>query len=595
MGRGRTLRRAALITIATLAGVTAPATSAGATPPTCQVTDPVGATTVSGPSVPVKASVPWGTTGMEFFLDGVSLGRGYDDGNWRSVFQAQGTNTFGWPSTGITNGSHTLTCRAWSPDGLGPMSPTVTFTTSNAIRTRLVGPDDGATVSGNAVPLKLDTWVATGVLPTTAEFSIDGTVVGTGSCTWWICTRSWDSTTVNDGLHIVSASATGSNGAPGTSATRRLFVNNHAPGSQLLLSSYETSGWGQLGRDGGFSRQLPGDPTKSLFTFGDSGFTPGTGPQRGQFQWRFGNSNALTTVTAGTVPGPLNEIPNPTFDPAPGAASPNLVVPPAGLRDPDGTSCDNGRAWTTGAIPKPGTDHLLIPYMGMCHANDQDTVQVWGLADYDPATQSAVNHDVFVNTATGGLAARRQLGSPTIDGNYIYFFRGDSWNVYVARVPLNGTVPNPTPWFDPAQYEWKAGAGWSTDPALATNLMPPFVGSENSQVYIDKFPSVTGSPYLMVLPDPIGTNPPDFTALGKVDVWKAPSVLGPWTRVKDDYRVCSGCPAGRVELVYSTNGHPEFSSGNSISLTYYMVGTALANLTDPKQVDRIYSTTIAIP
>lgn len=598
MRRGRVIRRAALVAIATLASVATPTTPASAAPPTCQVTDPVGSTTVSGPSVPVKAMVPWGTTGVEFYLDGQLLGRGWDDGNWRSAFQAQGTNTFGWPSTSITNGTHTLTCRAWNPDGLGAMSPTVTFTTSNAIRTRLVGPDDGATVSGSAVQLKLDTWVSSGTLPTIAEFSVDGNVIGTGTCTWWICTKLWDSTAVNDGLHVFSAKAVGSNGAPGTSATRRMFVNNQAPGSQLLLSTYETSGWGQLGRDGGFSRQLPGDPTKSLFTFGDSGFTPGTGPDRGVFQWRFGNSNALATVTAGAAPGPLAEIPNPSGDPAPGAAMPNLVVPPAGLRDADGSSCDNGRAWTSGLIEKPGTDHLLISYLGMCHEGGTDHMQVWGLADFDPATKTAVNHDIFVNTTPSGLTARRQLGSPTIDGNYMYFFRGDSWNVYVARVPLVGTVGNPTPWFDPAQYEWKstyAGSGWSTDPAQATNLMPPFVGAENTQVYVDRFPSVTGSPYIMVLPDPIGS-PPDLSAIGKVDVWRAPSILGPWTKAIDDLSVCGGCPPGNLNLVYSVNGHPEFSSGNTISLTYYFAAWAPANdLGNATTVDRIYSRTVTMP
>src|SRR5204862_352822 len=87
----------------TSAAVSITVANADTTPPTVSITAPANGATVSGPvSVTATASDNVGVAGVQFFLDGATLG-------------AEGTSApygVSWNTTTTNNGSHTLTARA---------------------------------------------------------------------------------------------------------------------------------------------------------------------------------------------------------------------------------------------------------------------------------------------------------------------------------------------------------------------------------------------------------------------------------------------------------------------------------------------------
>ncbi len=92
-------------------------------PPTVAVVSPHNGDTVAG-SVTLSATAtdPAGITGLEYLIDGVAV----------TPRLSTPPYSFAWDTTGVTNGSHLVTARAFTGAGLRGASPTVLVNVSNA-------------------------------------------------------------------------------------------------------------------------------------------------------------------------------------------------------------------------------------------------------------------------------------------------------------------------------------------------------------------------------------------------------------------------------------------------------------------------------
>jgi hypothetical protein len=173
-------------------------------PPTVTLTAPAeGALVLGTVSVTANASDPGGgVTQVQFFVDGNSIGT---DTNGADGWTAS------WNTTTVGDGPHTVTATArdtinqTASDSNGvtvdnvpaDSPPTVTVT----------APAEAATVSGTAVSVTANASDPGGGV-TQVQFFVDGNSIGTdtnGADGW---TATWNSTTVADGVHNVSATAT---------------------------------------------------------------------------------------------------------------------------------------------------------------------------------------------------------------------------------------------------------------------------------------------------------------------------------------------------------------------------------------------------
>lgn len=190
------------------------------TGPTIALSDPAAGATVSGSAVIVSAiaSDGAGVTGIEFLVDGTAV-----------ATDATAPYSIRWNSTSIADGSHSLTARA--TDGLGNIrtsSALSVIVDNSGPSVTLIAPADAATVSGSAVAISATATDPGGI--SQVEFLVDGTVVATDTTAPY--SVSWNSATVAEGTHGLTARATDSLGNITTSASRAVTVRN-APTSAL--------------------------------------------------------------------------------------------------------------------------------------------------------------------------------------------------------------------------------------------------------------------------------------------------------------------------------------------------------------------------
>src|SRR5205814_165079 len=114
-------------------------------PPTVTVTGPAGGATVSGTvTVSASASDNVGVRGGQFFVDGTAVG---------SV-DTTAPYTYSWNTTGLTNGTHSLTAKASDAAGSSTLSAAVNVTVNNSTpdtqppTVSVTAPSSGGTVSG---------------------------------------------------------------------------------------------------------------------------------------------------------------------------------------------------------------------------------------------------------------------------------------------------------------------------------------------------------------------------------------------------------------------------------------------------------------
>ena len=195
----------------------AAAAAADTTAPTVSLTGPANGARVSG-TVNLAATAAdnaggSGVVGVQFMVDGVAVGT-------EDPSSPYGVS---WNTATVSNGSHTVRARARDAAGNIRTSSPVSITVDNTAPTvSVTGPANGATVSGsvNLAATASDNAGVVGV-----QFLVDGVAVGAED-TSSPYRVSWNTATVANGSHTVTARARDAAGNITTSAARSVTVAN---------------------------------------------------------------------------------------------------------------------------------------------------------------------------------------------------------------------------------------------------------------------------------------------------------------------------------------------------------------------------------
>jgi chitodextrinase len=174
--------------------------NADTTNPTVSMTAPAEGATVVGTSVSLSANASddRGVAGVQFQVDGNNIGA------------EDTTSPYGvsWNSATVGDGPHTLTAIARDAANNKTTSTAVHVTVANNDTTNptvsLTAPTEGATVLGTTVSLTANASDDRGVAG--VQFQVDGNNIGSEDTTSPYGV-SWDSTTVGDGPHTLTAIA----------------------------------------------------------------------------------------------------------------------------------------------------------------------------------------------------------------------------------------------------------------------------------------------------------------------------------------------------------------------------------------------------
>ncbi len=203
-------------------------TTTDTTKPKVSVTAPKTGATVSGKSVTLKADASdnVGVAYVRFRVNGIAVGTRLKTAPY----------TFTWDSTSVPDGTHVISAVAFDAAGNKRVSSEVSVKVANLDATKaaldttkpkvaVTAPKAGATVSGKSVTFKADASDNVGV--DYVRFRVNGNAVGT-KLTTAPYTYAWDSTTVANGAHTVSAVAYDKAGNKRVSANVSITVNNPA-------------------------------------------------------------------------------------------------------------------------------------------------------------------------------------------------------------------------------------------------------------------------------------------------------------------------------------------------------------------------------
>jgi hypothetical protein len=348
-------------------------------------------------------------------------------------------------------------------------------------------------------------------------------------------------------------------------------VADTSPPNQVL-SNFENYFGANISRDCGFSQPLPGKHGTSIWLFCDTavyGFKSG--------KWQLvsfitGSTAAEGPVTPGKVPTRLSELTTagtklPAF---PNHDGPErfLSVPSGLVTRADGkcgaTSASYAASWIYGVTRDAARPaDLLISFDNFCVQGPLTfTPEGFGLAVYDPATNSVVKRTVYTALKPAGLTAPRVLGSPVFSGSYLYLFgyqcphpgltcpAGSHDAIYLARVKAT-----PQAWDNSADYQWFVRPGvWSRSPSAARSVVSgarPLGG-----VNVSDFTSL-GQGLVMIEQTNIG---------GGFTVYEARSPAGPW-RVKTTGTV--PCGSGSGGLCHALIAHPDLSTRDKLLISFF--------------------------
>jgi hypothetical protein len=168
-------------------------------PPTVAVTAPAASTTVSGTvTVTATASDNVAVAGVQFKLDGTNLGAEVTGASPYSI---------SWNTTGVANGSHSLTAVARDTANLLTTSVAVPVSVSNSDpippTVAITAPAAGATVSGTVT---VAATASDNVAVAGMQFRVDGVNIGS-EVTAAPYSISWNTTAIADGPHALTAVA----------------------------------------------------------------------------------------------------------------------------------------------------------------------------------------------------------------------------------------------------------------------------------------------------------------------------------------------------------------------------------------------------
>ena len=203
------------------------------TPPTVSLTAPAAGTVTGTINVTANASDNVGVVGVQFLLDGVNLG----------AEDLASPYSVSWNTTTATNGTHTLTARARDAAGNITTSAGVIVTVNNdtqAPTVSITAPAAG-TVLGT---INVNANAADNIGVVGVQFLLDGANLGTEDIAAPY-TVSWNTTTIADGNHTLTARARDAAGNTTTSAAVVVTVQNN-PGYSGPDSKYYSPAAGNV-------------------------------------------------------------------------------------------------------------------------------------------------------------------------------------------------------------------------------------------------------------------------------------------------------------------------------------------------------------
>ena len=214
------------------------------TAPTVSISTPAAGTVVSGTTVSVSASASdnVGVVGVQFLLDGASLG-------------AEDTTSpyaITWNSTSATDGSHTLSARARDGAGNTRLSSSVSVTVQNAMvpppTVSITSPTNGATVSS---PFSATATASSSVGIAGVQFSVDGVTAGSE-----ITAAPYTAVlAASNGTHVITATARDTGGRTTVSSGVTVTVSGQTAfnGSDTFSAPLNTNNWAIMDREGDLS------------------------------------------------------------------------------------------------------------------------------------------------------------------------------------------------------------------------------------------------------------------------------------------------------------------------------------------------------
>jgi hypothetical protein len=411
---------------------------------------PSNGATVSG-IVSVTLTINPGTSWCNLYIDGV-----YQNSTPPTLFS--------WQTTGVSNGTHTVTATAFAINGANLGSSTATVTVANGVppnlaAVTLTSPTNGSTVSGN-VSIALKTSAPT----SWANIYINGLYQESTPPS----TFTWNTKAMANGAYQVSAVAydqnghnlgssqatvTVSNGTANTSSSNAVSINSPAGGAtvsgtvNIATSIGVGVTWINLYVDGGYLFSSPplnfnwntsgvgnGTHTISALAFGGNGSQLGSASTVVDVE----NTSTMTSAHFYTLP-PGSALPsdaqcvaavryNPSFEPRPDNFTANHTIPnnvsvPAGGGAPQSAFVRVDGNFT-------GTTDEILQW-GACK---------WGF-DEDLVRALAANESWWHQSAAGDLTANLSLCP-----SGAVFTNGECSQTYgIMQIKSNnyaGTFPN---------------------------------------------------------------------------------------------------------------------------------------------------------
>ncbi|HEU0023995.1 MAG TPA: DUF4082 domain-containing protein [Thermoleophilaceae bacterium] len=186
------------------------------TPPNVSISTPAAGASVSGTTtVTAFASDNIGVESVQFMVDGASVGSA----------DTSSPYSLSWDTTGLSNGTHTLSAVARDAAGNTRTAANVSVTVDNsAPNVAITAPAPGATLSGTAT---VTASASDNVGVESVQFMVDGFTVWTDTTSPY--SLSGSTTWLSDGTHTLSAVARDAAGNATTSADVTVTVDNNAP------------------------------------------------------------------------------------------------------------------------------------------------------------------------------------------------------------------------------------------------------------------------------------------------------------------------------------------------------------------------------
>ena len=273
----------------------------------------------------------------------------------------------------------------------------------------LTAPTASASVSGSTVSLSATAQDISGVK--NVQFQVDGVNVG-NPITAAPYTTTWDSTTVANGTHSVTAVATNNNGNTATSAPVSVTVNNATSGNMITNPSVETASptnanmpldwqnntWGTSSvsfawlKTGGHTGNRAVQVTMSKYSSGDAKWFANPVPVTADTQYEFSDWYKSTVNTEVDV----------AFDMSDGSTIYQII----GLPDTNGSVYKQFS--TTFTVPQGAVDMTVYH---LIHSNGSLTVDDEDLQPYKPV---GFNRALVTLTFDDGYSSTYDQGLPVL-------------------------------------------------------------------------------------------------------------------------------------------------------------------------------------